>query len=110
MLLDEWPDGRQMLIRGDVMPARFRKGFDRLSYVKADRKFSLEFSLNDIAHYLMPGHRLVLHIQSSWYPLVAMNPQSAPENDLEAEAEDYKKARISVLEGSWIEIPAIQLQ
>lgn len=110
LLLDEWPDGRQMLIRGDVMPARFRKGFDRLSYVKADRKFSLEFSLNDIAHYLMPGHRLVLHIQSSWYPLVAMNPQSAPENDLEAEAEDYKKARISVLEGSWIEIPAIQLQ
>ena len=99
-----------MLIRGDVMPARFRKGFGRPSYVKADRKFSLEFSLNDIAHYLMPGHRLVLHIQSSWYPLVAMNPQSAPENDLEAEAEDYKKARISVLEGSWIEIPAIQLQ
>lgn len=110
LLLDEWPDGRQMLLRGDVMPARFRDGFDRFSYVKPGREFTLEFSLNDIAHYLMPGHRLVLHIQSSWYPLVAMNPQSAPENDLEAEARDYKKARISVLEGSWIEIPAEQLQ
>ena len=55
-----------------------------------------EFSLNDIAHHFLRGHRIMVQIQSSLFPLVAMNPQSFLPNQYEARPEDYKKAEIAL--------------
>lgn len=103
-LIDERPDGYQMLVRADVMPARYRKGFYASKYLKVRRNgwtraFTLKFTMPDIAHNLMPGHRLLIQVQSSWFPLVAMNPQNEV-SYYDAQWEDYKSAEICVLGGS----------
>lgn len=104
-LIDERPDGYQMLVRAEVMPARYRKGFTEACYAKPGKTFTLDYSMPDIAHRFLPGHRLVVQVQSSWFPLVAMNPQNAVDNYYKAVAEDYQCAEIKVLNGSYISIP-----
>jgi predicted acyl esterase len=52
--------------------------------------------MNDVAHWIKPGHRLMVQIQSSWYPLVNMNPQKFLPNIYEAQREDYRKADITI--------------
>ena len=109
-IVDERPDGYQMLVRADVMPARYHRGFAKSHYIKVRRRsglskaFTLEFTMPDIAHDLLPGHRLLVQVQSSWFPLVAMNPQTRC-NYYEAAEEDYSPATIAVTDGSWISIP-----
>jgi predicted acyl esterase len=86
-----------MLVRGEVFRARYRKGFDSPKYIKPGKRENVNFTLNDIAHYVLPGHKLMVQIQSSWFPLVDMNPQTAVKNIYKAKAEDYKPAKVSIL-------------
>jgi putative CocE/NonD family hydrolase len=96
-LIDVAPDGFEMLVRGEVLRARYRKGFDSPKYIKPGKRENVNFTLNDIAHYVLPGHKLMVQIQSSWFPLVDMNPQTAVKNIYKAKAEDYKPAKVSIL-------------
>lgn len=107
-ICDEFPDGRQMLVRFDVMPARFARGFDKVRYVKKGRRFELNFNLNDIAHYFMPGHRITVLVQSSSYPVFAMNPQNAVKDYYRLSPRDYKESVISIHDGSYIELPVTE--
>lgn len=107
-LIDKAPDGTMSLVRGDVFPARYRKSLSKPSAVRPGRKESLEFTLNEIAHVFGAGHSIVVQIQGSWFPLVAMSPQKFLENQYEARAEDYQSATVTVLGSSWIELPAPQ--
>lgn len=93
-IIDERPDGYQMLVRGDVMPTRFREGFDRETPVTPGHSFDLDFTMPDIAHYFMPGHRLMVQVQSTWFPLVARRP--------------CELAMMTVMDGSWVEIPVME--
>ena len=56
----------------------------------------LDFTMNDIAHWVLPGHKMMIQIQSSWFPLVNINPQSYLSNIYEAEMEDYRSSEITV--------------
>ena len=95
-LIDVHPDGYQMLIRGDVFPVRYRNNISHPSPVIPGEIFNLQFTMNDVAHWLQPGHRLMVQIQSSWFPLVNMNPQTYLENIYTASQEDYVKSEITV--------------
>jgi predicted acyl esterase len=95
-LIDVHPDGYQMLIRGDVFPVRYRNGISQPSPAIPGEIFNLQFTMNDVAHWLHPGHRLMVQIQSSWFPLVNQNPQTYLENIYSASSEDYVKSEISV--------------
>lgn len=98
-LIDIRPDGYQMLLRWDVMPARFRNGFSKADAITPGEPFTLGFTMCDVAHLLCKGHRLMVQIQSSCFPLVAMNPQSFVTNPFDAVAEDYRSAEMTVYLG-----------
>ena len=95
-IIDVHPDGYQMLIRGDVFPVRYRKSISHPSPAIPGEIFNLHFQMNDVAHWLHPGHRLMVQVQSSWFPLVNMNPQSYLENIYLAGESDYVKSEITI--------------
>lgn len=108
-LIDVRPDGYKMLIRWDVMPARYRNGFEKPEAMEPGKVETIEFTMPDVAHILGRGHRLLVHIQSSSFPLVAFNPQNFIDNQYYAEKKDYRKAKIEIHcskgQPSYIELP-----
>lgn len=107
-LIDVRPDGYQKLIRGDVMPLRFCDGFSSPKPTKAGRKVEVDFTMCDVDHFIEPGHSLMVQIQGSWFPLIAMNPQTFLENPYKAVSEDYRTVQISVYSGkSYLELPIL---
>ena len=108
-LIDVRPDGYQMLVRGDVMPVRYRGGFGKAKAVKAGKVFSVDFPMCDIDHYFLPGHSLMIQIQGSWFPLIAMNPQTFVRNPFLATKDDYRPINISVSSNSYVECGKINI-
>lgn len=106
-LIDVRPDGYQMLVRGDVMPVRYRGGFGKAKAVKAGKVFSVDFTMCDIDHYFLPGHSLMIQIQGSWFPLMAMNPQTFVRNPFLAVKDDYRPINISVSSDSYLEFSKV---
>ena len=94
--IDVHPDGYQMLVRGDVFPVRYREGYEQPVKATPGEILHLDFTMNDIAHWMLPGHKMMIQIQSSWFPLVNINPQSYLSNIYEAEMEDYRSSEITV--------------
>ena len=95
-LIDVYPDGYQMLIRGDVFPLRYREGYASPKPAVPGEVMNIQFTMNDIAHWVQPGHRLMVQIQSSWFPLVNMNPQKFMDNIYMAKPEDYQKSEVTI--------------
>ena len=84
--------GYQQLVRGDVMRLRFRDGFEKSSPVEPGKVTKLGFTMPDILHTFRRGHRVMVQVQSSWFPLVERNPQTYVDNIVYAKPEDYRKA------------------
>lgn len=102
-LIDVRPDGYQMLVRGDVMPTRYRDGFGKPKASKSGKVYCVDFTMCDIDHYFLPGHSLMIQIQGSWFPVIAMNPQTFVSNPYKAVDSDYRPITISVSSDSYIE-------
>jgi putative CocE/NonD family hydrolase len=83
--------GYQQLVRGDVMRGKFRKSWEKPEPFQPGELTRLEFTLADICHTFRPGHRIMVQVQSSWFPLVDRNPQTFV-NIPTAKPEDYRKA------------------
>lgn len=107
-LVDVRPDGYEMLIRGEVMPARFRKGYEKPLPIKPGRDIALAFIMPDIAHVLLPGHRLMVQVQYTCFPLIAVNPQTFLSNPYHAVKNDYRKATVTLLRKSYIDVPVVE--
>jgi putative CocE/NonD family hydrolase len=99
---DDYPDpmpnpqgvkmgGYQQLVRGDVMPGRFRNSFDKPEAFTPGRPTRVSFTLQDVYHTFRRGHRIMIQVQSSWFPLVDRNPQTFVEIPM-AKPSDYRKA------------------
>jgi uncharacterized protein len=67
--------GFQQLLRGDVMRGKFRNSYEKPEPFEPGKPTEVKFTLPDIYHTLRPGHRLMVQVQSSWFPLVDRNPQ-----------------------------------
>lgn len=87
--------GYQMLVRGEVMRGKFRKSFENLTPFTPGKVEEVKFYLPDIAHTFKKGHRIMVQVQSSWFPLVDRNPQKFV-NIYEASAADFQKADIKI--------------
>jgi hypothetical protein len=73
---DKYPmGGYQMLVRGEVMRGKFRNSFENPEAFTPEKITHVKFELPDVAHTFQKGHRLMIQIQSSWFPLVDRNPQ-----------------------------------
>ena len=68
--------GYQMLVRADVMRGKFRNSFEKPDPFTPDKATKLKFALPDVCHTFRKGHRLMVQVQSSWFPLVDRNPQT----------------------------------
>ena len=83
--------GYQQLVRGDVFRGRFRNSFEKPEPFEPGKVAKIEFSMPDILHTFRRGHRLMVQVQSSWFPLVDRNPQTFV-NIPTAKPEDFQKA------------------
>jgi putative CocE/NonD family hydrolase len=83
--------GYQQLVRGDVMRARFRNSFEKPEATVPGELEKIEFTMPDIFHTFRRGHRVMVQVQSSWFPLVERNPQTFVDV-ANAKPEDYQKA------------------
>ena len=91
--------GYQMLVRGEVMRGRFRNSFEKPEAFTPNKVEQVRFYLPDIAHTFKKGHKIMVQIQSSWFPLVDRNPQQFV-NIYEANDNDFKKATIKIYHDS----------
>jgi len=107
-LIDVYPDdespnskgypmgGYQMLVRAEIMRGKFRRSFEKPETFKPGTVDQVKFELPDVAHCFRKGHRLMVQVQSSWFPLADRNPQQFM-NIYEANESDFKKATINLL-------------
>ena len=106
-VIDERPDGYQMLVRGDAFRTRYRKSFSAPEPSVPGERTAIDFTLNDIAHIFQAGHRIVVQVQSSWYPIMAVSPQFFQENPYIVPASEYQTCRIKVWNDSRIVLPVV---
>jgi putative CocE/NonD family hydrolase len=84
--------GFQLLIRGEVMRAKFRNSFSKPESMIPGKIEHVKFDMQDAAHCFKKGHKIMVQVQSSWFPLVDRNPQKFV-NIYKASAEDFQKAQ-----------------
>jgi putative CocE/NonD family hydrolase len=104
-LIDVFPDssesaaqpGFQMMLRSEVFRARFAKSFEKPDALTPGKPTRLQFELLDVLHRFKKGHRLMVQVQSTWFPLVDRNPQKFVPNVYLAKPEDYQKATHRIL-------------
>ena len=87
--------GYQMLVRGEVMRGRYRNSFSTPEAFKPNKTERVKFELPDVAHTFKKGHRIMVQIQSTWFPLVDRNPQQFTDI-YHCDDSDFKKANIRI--------------
>ncbi|MCF0050694.1 CocE/NonD family hydrolase [Dyadobacter sp. LJ53] len=87
--------GFQLLVRGEVMRAKFRKSFSNPVPLTPDKIEEVKFDMQDAAHRFKKGHKIMIQVQSSWFPLVDRNPQKFV-NIYKADEQDFQKAKHKV--------------
>jgi predicted acyl esterase len=87
--------GYQMLVRGEIFRGRYRKSFENPEPFTPGKIEEVKFELPSIAHQFKKGHRIMVQIQSTWFPLVDRNPQRYV-NIYSCDDKDFQKATIKV--------------
>jgi putative CocE/NonD family hydrolase len=88
--------GYQQLVRGEPFRGRYRRDPAKPVAFVPNRPDSLRFAMPDINHTFKKGHRIMVQVQSSWFPLTDRNPQTFVPNIFEAKPSDFKSATMRV--------------
>ncbi|MEP6622146.1 MAG: CocE/NonD family hydrolase [bacterium] len=89
-------DGYEQLVKGDVFRARWRRSFETPQAMTPNKADSVKYDLHDVLHTFKKGHRLMVHVQSTWFPLIDRNPQTFVANINTATPADFQKATMTV--------------
>ena len=97
-VIDVLPAGNnpQQLVRAEVLRGKFRNSFEKPEPFVPNKPTQVKLQLNDVAHTFLKGHRIMIQIQSTWFPLVDRNPQQFI-NISTAKDSDFKKETITIL-------------
>jgi putative CocE/NonD family hydrolase len=119
-VIDVYPDevagqpvmgGYQLMVSGDIFRGRYRESLETPRPIASDQPLLYKFALPTANHVFLPGHRIMVQIQSSWFPLYDRNPQTFVPNIFWAKPGDYRKAvqRIYHTPGSesFVELPLV---
>ncbi len=87
--------GYQRLVRAEIMRGKFRNSFERPEAFEPNKITTVKFNLNDVSHTFKKGHRIMVQVQSSWFPLVDRNPQKFMRIP-DAGEDDFQKATIRI--------------
>jgi uncharacterized protein len=117
-LIDVYPDevagqpamgGYQLMVSADIFRGRYRESFETARPITPDKPLPYRFALPTANHVFLPGHRMMVQVQSTWFPLYDRNPQTFVPNIFWAKPQDYRKAvqRIYHAPGqaSFVELP-----
>jgi putative CocE/NonD family hydrolase len=119
-LIDVYPDelagqpamgGYQLMVSADIFRGRYRESLETPKPLTPDKPLLYRFALPTANHVFLPGHRIMVQVQSSWFPLYDRNPQTFVQSIFWAKPEDYRKAvqRVYHAPGraSFIELPLV---
>ena len=122
-VIDVYPDevagqaamgGFQLMISADIFRGRYRESLETPKAIEANKPLVYRFALPTANHVFLPGHRIMVQIQSSWFPLYDRNPQTFVPSIFWAKPSDYQKAtqRIYHAPGqeSFIELPVVLMR
>jgi putative CocE/NonD family hydrolase len=111
---ETWMGGYQLMISADIFRGRYRQSLENATAIPSEQPLLYRFALPHANHVFLPGHRIMVQIQSSWFPLYDRNPQTFVPNIFWAKPEDYRKAvqRVYHAPGqeSFVELPVVQKQ
>jgi putative CocE/NonD family hydrolase len=122
-LIDVYPDevpgqqemgGYQLAVAMDILRGRYRESLSEAKAIEPNVPLTYRFALPTTNHVFLPGHRIMVQVQSSWFPLYDRNPQTFVPNIFFARPGDYRKATQRVYhaagEASFIDLPVIALK
>jgi len=99
-LIDVYPDGQQLMIVDEIFRGRYRESFEDPKAIPANEVEEYRWSLHGADHTFLKGHRMMVEVQSSWFPLYDRNPQTFVANIMTAPADAYQKATVKIYGGS----------
>ena len=97
-----------LMVRSEVMRGRFRNSFSTPEPFVANRKTDVNLTLQDVFHTFKKGHKLQIQVQSTWFPLIDLNPQTYVDNIYKADAKDFKTQTHTVFTDSAIEFTVLK--
>jgi uncharacterized protein len=119
-VIDVYPDevagqpgmgGYQLMISADIFRGRYRESLENPKAIESGKPLLYKFDLPTANHVFLPGHRIMVQVQSSWFPLYDRNPQTFVPNIFWAKPADYQKAVQRVYhepsKASFIELPVV---
>jgi putative CocE/NonD family hydrolase len=119
-LIDVYPDevagqadlgGYQLMVAADIFRGRYRESLEVAEAIPPGEALTYRFALPAAHHVFLPGHRLMVQVQSSWFPLYDRNPQTFVPNIFWARPQDYAKATQRVFHEagrmSFVELPVV---
>ena len=122
-VIDLYPDevagqpnmgGYQLMISADIFRGRYRESLETAKPIAADQPLLYRWPLPTANHVFLPGHRIMVQIQSSWFPLYDRNPQTFVANMFWAKPEDYRKATQRIYhaagQASFVELPLVVMR
>jgi predicted acyl esterase len=122
-VIDVYPDevaaqpnmgGYQLMVSADIFRGRYRESLEVPKAIAPDKPLLYRFNLPTANHVFLPGHRVMVQVQSSWFPLYDRNPQTFVPNIFWAKPGDYRKATQRIYhtpgEASFIELPVAPAQ
>jgi hypothetical protein len=124
-LIDVYPDevasqpamgGYQLMVSADIFRGRYRESLETAKPIASDKPLLYKFALPTANHVFQAGHRIMVQVQSSWFPLYDRNPQTFVPSIFWAKPEDYRKAVQRVYhssapgQASFIEVPLVVAQ
>jgi putative CocE/NonD family hydrolase len=116
-LIDVYPDevaaqpgmgGYQLMVSGDIFRGRYRESLENPKAIQADTPLPYKFALPTANHVFLPGHRLMVQVQSSWFPLYDRNPQTFVPNIFLAKPGDFRRASQRIYTESFVELPVVK--
>jgi predicted acyl esterase len=96
-----------LMVRSEVLRGRFRNSFITPEPFVPNEKTAVNIKLQDVFHTIKKGHKLQIQVQSTWFPLIDLNPQTYVENIFKADDEDFKTQTHTVCADSSIEFTVL---
>ncbi|HZJ37447.1 MAG TPA: CocE/NonD family hydrolase [Gillisia sp.] len=97
-----------MMVRSEILRGRFRNSFEKPEAFEPNKKTDINFQLQDVNHTFKKGHKLQIQVQSTWFPLIDLNPQTYVPNIFKAKEEDFTKQTHTIFGDSFINFSVIK--
>ncbi|MEM9361119.1 MAG: CocE/NonD family hydrolase [Bacteroidota bacterium] len=97
-----------LMVRSEVMRGRFRNSFSKPEPFEPNKKTEVNLKLQDVFHTIKKGHKLQIQVQSTWFPLIDLNPQTYVDNIFKAKEEDFKTQTHTVFTDSSVEFSVLE--